>query len=203
MKRMTKYTEKHRIAFEEDLRIGSNEITHLVAQNIILQTFFEAQKRVGEARCECGNICVNDTLIMFSIFKTIESWSPRKVVEDSGSLTMDDEFLNTVHLCHAAMYCRECDGLCDIYSSLDYEDQMEILIGQLEAVGIKMSMPCRPKCVENKNRLVTAFLLNDCIEGEEEYYLATDEGYGSDDEKEPDEVDDTGWKKAFGKFYEK
>ncbi|MFZ2497841.1 hypothetical protein [Methanosarcina sp.] len=180
--------------FEDDLRIGANETTHYVDDNIITQPYIEGKKRIGELKCECGAAYDDNTTVTFHIFKSIEKWEPREVEKHEGELYMHDERLSTIYICHASIYCEKCKNTCYAYASLDYEDQMTKLIGQIEKnVGMKIYMPCRPIDADEKNLLVTAFSFSESIEGEEEYYLAGDEKFG----KRGDEL---GWRKAWYKF---
>lgn len=187
---------------------------HFACHKIALQQYEKAKSRIGDYTCRCGKEADTDTTVVFTIFKTIESWEPRRILPegihsgiDAGSVFMENEYLNKVYICNAHVYCKACADTYEVFSDLDYEDQMEIIIGELEKSGVKMSMPCRPKCAEKKNLLVTYFINHvdyQPIDGEDEYYQACDEAeedYGQEDAEE-EEDDDRGWMKAWRKHNE-
>jgi hypothetical protein len=176
---------------------------HFSCNKIILQQYEKAKDKIGECTCRCGKEADNDTTVVFTVFKTAECWEPRRI-EDGFT---EEENLITAYICRASVYCKACADIYEVFSDLDYEDQMEIIIAKLEKSGVKMNIPCRPKSVEDKNRLVTYFINfidYGPIDNEDEYYQACDEAEKDYNPTVAEKKDDKarGWMKAKRKFHE-
>lgn len=183
------------------------EIKHYVKENKIVQTYKDAKAKIGEFKCRCGAKAADNAKVTFDIFSTVEKWTPRTIIDEAdGSFFLQDESLDTIYLCRANIQCETCKQSSAICSTLDYEDQMEVIIAELAKQDFLLNMSCRPN-VGGRFLLVTYFEFhNPFIDGVEEYYQDCDQEYEHNcddcDDDEEDE-DEPGWKKAWYKYNEK